>query len=420
MAIKKINTDLQIEAGLLDGDGNSGVLNQVLVSTGTGVDWVDVSGIIGGPYLPLAGGTVDGTLIIDTDTGSKPFYVTRNGGLDQALKIYVDDAAAVFESIQDETANDYGSFIFNMDAGVTEPFYDIRKNNSTLMRVRGNGNVGIGTTAPGDLLEIKIPNTAQGGLKITNSAGADGYLQLGNITTTSNNFSPFITGLANSNSFPGLYFRGLTSPANDTGTTPVVRFLAMRNDTTPIATRPLYSWQGYNSGFVDYMTILPSGNVGIGTTSPTQKLHVNGSVRITDVIYDSSNSPGTAGQVLSKPTNNTIAWVNKDSITSIPTSITATPGGTLNLASNIDFVYFTWSGGSGTYTLNLPIASTHAYKIIRFVNDSTISANDKIHIQGSLGDTVDGGLFYALNKPYNGVQVWSNGSEWIVIQAKAT
>jgi hypothetical protein len=147
MAIKKINTDLQIEAGLLDGDGNSGVLNQVLVSTGTGVDWVDGSGsgIIGGPYLPLAGGTVDGTLIIDTDTGSQPFYITRNGGLDQALKIYVDDAAAVFESIQDETANDYGSFIFNMDAGVTEPFYDIRKNNSTLMRVRGNGNVGIGT-----------------------------------------------------------------------------------------------------------------------------------------------------------------------------------------------------------------------------------------------------------------------------------
>jgi hypothetical protein len=168
------------------------------------------------------------------------------------------------------------------------------------------------------------------------------------------------------------------------------------------------------------MRILANGNVGIGTSSPTQALHVNGSVRISDVIYDSSNSPGTAGQVLYKPTNDTIGWVNRDSITSIPTSITATPGGTLSLASNIDFVYFTWSGGSGTYTLNLPIASTHAYKIIRFVCDSTISANDKIHIQGSLGDTVDGGLFYTLNKPYNGVQVWSDGSEWMVIQAKAT
>ncbi len=59
MAIKKINTDLQIEAGLLDGDGNSGVNNQILISTGTGVDWVNASAssIIGGPYLPLSAGS---------------------------------------------------------------------------------------------------------------------------------------------------------------------------------------------------------------------------------------------------------------------------------------------------------------------------------------------------------------------------
>ena len=64
MAIKKINTDLQIEAGLLDGDGNSGNSNQILISTGTGIDWVDGSGssIIGGPYLPLTGGTMTGNI----------------------------------------------------------------------------------------------------------------------------------------------------------------------------------------------------------------------------------------------------------------------------------------------------------------------------------------------------------------------
>ena len=63
MAIKKINTDLQIEAGLRDGDGDLGTNNQVLISTGTGINWIDGSGtgIIGGPYLPLAGGTMTGT-----------------------------------------------------------------------------------------------------------------------------------------------------------------------------------------------------------------------------------------------------------------------------------------------------------------------------------------------------------------------
>ena len=48
---------------------------------------------------------VDGTAIFDTQTGAQPFYITRDGATDQALKIYVDDSAAIFESIQDEDAD---------------------------------------------------------------------------------------------------------------------------------------------------------------------------------------------------------------------------------------------------------------------------------------------------------------------------
>ena len=48
---------------LQDTNGSTGSANQVLISTSSGVDWVDGSGssIIGGPYLPLAGGTMTGT-----------------------------------------------------------------------------------------------------------------------------------------------------------------------------------------------------------------------------------------------------------------------------------------------------------------------------------------------------------------------
>lgn len=49
-------------------------------------------------------------------------------------------------------------------------------------------------------------------------------------------------------------------------------------------------------------------NVGIGTASPSQKLHVNGSARITGSVYDSSNSAGTSGQVLSSTGTGT-QWV---------------------------------------------------------------------------------------------------------------
>ncbi len=274
------------------------------------------------------------------------------------------------------------------------------------------GNVGIGTTSPSEKLHI-----------LGSGSGTTGRtrLQVENTNTTSAAAAIFKCG----SNFASFQYSGPSYTIGEqfrVGTSADIPVAFSTNGSIPTGGTQgiLFAPGGYSASPI--MGVYPSsgGRVGIGTTSPSQKLHVNGSVRIADVIYDSSNSPGTAGQVLSKPTNDTIAWVNKDSITSIPTSITATPGGTLSLASNIDFVYFTWSGGSGTFDLNLPIASTHAYKIIRFVCDSTVSANDKIHVQGSGGDTVDGGLFYALNKPYNGVQVWSDGSEWIVIQAKAT
>ena len=56
MAIKKISTEFQLLDKFLDTSGDAGSANQVLVSTATGINWVDGSGsgIIGGPYLPLS------------------------------------------------------------------------------------------------------------------------------------------------------------------------------------------------------------------------------------------------------------------------------------------------------------------------------------------------------------------------------
>ena len=36
-------------------------------------------------------------------------------------------------------------------------------------------------------------------------------------------------------------------------------------------------------------------------------------------------------------------------------------------------------------------------------------------------ETIDGAAFYRINKEFNGIAVWSDGSkDWIVIQAKST
>ena len=51
-----------------------------------------------------------------------------------------------------------------------------------------------------------------------------------------------------------------------------------------------------------------SGNLGLGTTLPQQKLDVAGSVKIDKKLYDSVNSPGKIGYILSTDSTG-IRWV---------------------------------------------------------------------------------------------------------------
>jgi len=103
----------------------------------------------------------------------------------------------------------------------------------------------------------------------------------------------------------------------------------------------------------------------------------------------------------------------------VPHFQTGTPGGSDTYTESNNIVDFNWVGGSGTYEYILPSAAAIPYRKIRFVNDSTITASDKIHITAPGSETIDGGAFYEINKPYNGCAVWSDGVQWIVIQAKA-
>ena len=249
-------TSLQIDGSngavfRMDRDDNTVMFEQAVVSnsvyykTITGTDiWfgtsntermrIDDSGNVGiGTSSPGAKLHVDGTAIFDTQTGAQPFYITRDGAANQALKIHVDDAAAIFESIQDETADNYGAFQFIMDAGVTEPYFDVRKGTAlanTLFRVDGNGKVGIGTTSPGSKLSIRA-TTATHQLVSINRANSDtAALYLGNDTSNE-------------------------------------AIIATNNGQLRIG-------KDVSGTFSEYVRINDTGNVGIGTTSPQKKLDV--------------------------------------------------------------------------------------------------------------------------------------------------
>ena len=79
-----------------------------------------------------------------------------------------------------------------------------------------------------------------------------------------------------------------------------------------------------------------------------------------------------------------------------------------------------WSGSNGLARYTLPDAVTHANRLIRFISDSTFASADHFDITPAAGQTLDGSSnAYRINKPYEGIAIWSDGVEWFVIQKKA-
>ena len=103
-----------------------------------------------------------------------------------------------------------------------------------------------------------------------------------------------------------------------------------------------------------------------------------------------------------------------------PEFMTVTPGGASAITTTKNIIDLSWVGGSGTHILTLPSAAEIPYRFLRIVNNGTVTAQDKVDIYAPGTETIDGVAFYRINKVYNGIAVWSDGSDWIVIQAKSS
>jgi len=116
--------------------------------------------------------------------------------------------------------------------------------------------------------------------------------------------------------------------------------------------------------------------------------------------------------------------VNKIKNTLVPYNLTVQAGQTVNLSSSIFeqamLIKLTWSGASGNMTLNLPSASDNINRAIRFISNGGFDTNTRVYLTPIGGDTLDGTTnYYQINKTYEGIKIWSDGSEWFIIQKKA-
>ena len=224
--------------------------------------------------------SVAGGNFLQTDASGNLSWASVGGGGDFFKNGSVNMTGAFVA--QPGTASAPGlTFVGDTSTGVFQPASSavaVSIAGSEKMRINASGNVGIGTNAPSVSLDvsgqIKTPQGSGGGyLFPAFSAATQGIFS--NSGSNDISISPF--------------YDGLFAPSNSTG-----RFRPSNDNASGLGTpgqRWAYLFVGTgNSSF--------AGNVGVGTTTPTSKLSVNGSMSLANgsgnVGFIASSSAGTA------------------------------------------------------------------------------------------------------------------------------
>ena len=422
----KFKNDIELQAGLEDLSGSTGTSGQLLSSTGTGTSWIAQDDIISAAsklVVIACKNTHSATISKGT-----PVYQTGTVGATDVIEIAPADALislghqpAVGLLQQDLAINEFGNVVitgellnFTTDpidgltpvtgqkvflksgggltltkpTGVTNGIQNLgligkvsggnsgsitvssimRTNDvpnlttgkiwvgdgntveSTVVHLdEANGRMGIGTASPVGKLNVALP--------------AD---STGNVASWSSNQVVFTRGGTSTSQGLGFSVHDVNNTATISSLTPAVTW----SDLNYRARNHAFYSNGATLGI--YQNI--SGNVGIGTTSPSQKLEVDGAIKVTNTFtgetsansgyFDFSSVTSTArittkgsdGSTLGKfqilqqasdgSPNNTPFYIDSDSNVGIGTT---SPSEKLDVVGNIELNGVLYIGSRGIY-----------------------------------------------------------------------
>ncbi len=99
--------------------------------------------------------------------------------------------------------------------------------------------------------------------------------------------------------------------------------------------------------------------------------------------------------------------------------VTNSSGSRYDVTDTDYMIFNTWTGTTGTATINLPYAADNEGRLLRFKSDGTIAANKIVNLVPPSGETIDGNTEFAFARDYDGVMILAHNSDWYIIQRKA-
>lgn len=382
-----VNGNARVIGHLYDSINNQGTVGQILTKTATGQEWQAPTGGVTGSgtnnYIPLWTGTTSlGDSIASFDSVNN--NIDFAGGITTTQDIIVNTV-----NIGKTASSGLGNYVFSTNslASITTGAYNIAIGTSNLTGLTtGNYNIAIGVSALENTTAGENVGIGQNAGIATTTGIRNTYLGNGAGATVTTSSSNAFIGFNSGGGQP--YASNNTGVGAESlyGALPPVSGVIVRDSNTAIGSRAgfrcatsnnlyLGSSAGFNhnlgggavfiagsSGVLgtnytnvikigdgsgnDRILITAAGQMGLGTAAtgtPTDTLHVGGTFRLTGAYYDSTNSAGTSGQLLSSTGTGT-QWITASgtgTVTSVDVS-----GGTTGL---------TTSGGpittSGTITL---------------------------------------------------------------------
>ena len=248
---------------------------------------IDTSGNVGiGTTTPQGKLDVDGDLRITRNIVSNTVYQMLSFGSDRTNDDYggvnkdywrVNLATPGASTDGGSSAHAFGTLIFSGVTGSNTTYAD-------RLAITAGGNVGIGTNTPSSPLHVKYTGTGDGLTLESSEAGASASPDL---VLYRNSSSP-----ADADQIGNIFFRGKDDGGNDAN---YALILGAINDASDGTEDGNLFFRTASAGSLANRLSIVSDKVGIGTDSPSEKLHVDGNIKTTGIIYSGGSLRGSSG-----------------------------------------------------------------------------------------------------------------------------